>query len=262
MVVTKKSQIGAGFFKPHIAALVKRIETIHRQSMKAHHSSLNRHIKASGIRMRKVGSGAEMEKIKKDTKAAIKAKADEIHQLALDKTEAAIEAAKTKVHNKIKSKVCPGAEGEAVKGSGWFSNAWKGVRNFASKLFHGVKKKVVDHGTAAINQVKTIVKNAPENISAHLNKHREDYMAAAWDGAKDVYNNGTAGVKNQAGKLHKKITKETQKLVGCGLGGGLSERSIVRAARGRGMRASGLRARGMRASGVVVRGGTRIRVVG
>ena len=261
MVVTHKSQIGEGFFKPHVAALAKRVAAIHMQTMKAHHANLGRHVKAAGIRMRKAGSGAEMNKIKTDTKAAIKAKAEAIHQMALDKTDAAIEAAKTKVHNKIKKRICP--EG-VPKGSGWMSDAWSGVKSFATKMFHGVKNKVINHGTKALNQVKSIVKNAPENVAKHLNNHRADYMKAAWDGATDIYHNGKAGVANQAAKAHHKITKEAQKLVGCtprkGAKGSGVRASGVRAS---GVRASGARrGRGIRASGISVRGGTQVRVVG
>ena len=180
--ITKKSQVGAGFFNPHhkhVAAIVKRV---HAQAVKAHHAALHRHVKAAGIRMYRAkasgASDAQLNTIHKEEKAKAHSTTDKIHDAAMKKADDLLNTAKAKAVSKVKSRICGSA---TVKGSGWgwFSKLVSAGKKIAGKLLGGLKNKVKTHAHTAITQAKKIVKAAPAKAIAHLKQNREQYVTAA-----------------------------------------------------------------------------------
>ena len=230
--ITKKSQVGAGFFNAHhkqVAGIVKRM---HARAVKAQYTALHRHVKAAGIRMHRAkasgASDAALNKIHKEEKAKAHSTADKIHATVMKKTDDLLNTAKSKAIKKVKSRICGGAS-EKGSGWGWLSNLWNAGKKIVGKLIGGVKKKVKTHAHVAMAQAKKIVKAAPAKAVAHLKQNREQYINAAQNAAVDVYHNGKAGIANQFAKAKNHMTNKAKQAVGCGFTGSGVDASGVRA---------------------------------
>ena len=135
--ITKRSQVGAGFFNAHhkeVASIVKRM---HAQAVNAHHTALHRHVKAAGIRMYRAkasgASDAQLNQIHKEERVKAQSTTDRIHDAAMKKADALLNTAKAKAVIKVKSRIC-GSATEKGSGWGWFSKIFSAGKKIVGKL--------------------------------------------------------------------------------------------------------------------------------
>jgi predicted nucleic acid-binding Zn ribbon protein len=267
-LVTKKSDVGSGFFDDHISAAKDAVKKHVDDLWAKHHKRLRAHLSATAKKLvvakdKKGFVKSEVNKIKKAANAKAHAMTEQIHEQVKAKAHKTVAALKKKAVARVRKQICPEV------GEGFFDDVWSKVKWGAQKLFGGAKKHMKQAVQQGTEQVKEAVRNAPANIKKHLEDNKEAYMEAGKTAAADVMQNGMQGVHNTIDKVKKAMVKKARTKVGCTPKGSGMRASGMRASgakktkkpKGKGMRARGLRARGLNDPRVRARG-SGIRIIG